>query len=288
MVFNAPQPVPGLPQAHLLDCEEKDSHNYAQPCSNRRNCRLGFADRTLSPDAVPRDFDHTPCAGQHPLAVHDVCRYCVASTEDEHWFKLANTYFSEIPPPQAESNRSRHYLTRLCRLCEVREETLLAHIQNNAPAIQVMNLPTPAQRLLMSDWPQNRCTCERTSLYAGVRCGLHRRSKWNLERPILVAQKKRKKNFLINIEQDAQLQRIPSTQATRMRRQTNGLWRACRCGADPVATTDVAVVMQCMGCAGIVHFPPPPAGATQPAVINPNSVLLNQNSMTTPGLFALP
>jgi hypothetical protein len=404
MVFNAPQPVAGLPHAHLQNCNDKvANHSYTQPCSSFQNHRLNFVnildaqgvpvENSLSPDGNPVDFSSRQCHNQdehradqvaamaalaegtpmveeedalaeekdnptedtstrdtyattadddsqaedddsqaedddsqaedddsqaededgpaededgpaededgpaedednstgdevdEPDGFFHVCRYCIAATEYEQWFKLANTYLLKKPKPEAETNRSRHFLTRLCRLCEVREETLLGHLQTNAPATRVMNLPTQAQRDLMAHWPDNRCTCLRTALYNGIRCGTHRRPQWEREKPALLARRARKKNYLIDIEQNAHRHRIPSTPATQLRRRLNRLWRACRCGADPVATLDAALVMQCMSCEGIVHVRP---GGTQPAVITTSRSERRQNSYTTPGLFVLP
>jgi hypothetical protein len=376
MVFNAPQPVAGLPHAHLQNCNDKvANHSYTQPCSSFQNRRLNFVnildahgvpvENSLSPDGNPVDFNSRQCHDQdehradqvaamaalaegtpmveeednptedtstrdtytttadedsqaedddsqaeeedsqaededsqaeeednstgdevdEPNGFFHVCRYCIAATEYEQWFKLANTYLLKKPKPESETNRSRHFLTRLCRLCEVREETLLGHLQTNAPATRVMNLPTQAQRDLMAHWPDNRCTCLRTALYNDTRCGTHRRPQWEREKPALLARRARKKNYLIDIEQNAHGRRIPSTPATQLRRRLNRLWRACRCGADPVATLDAAVVMQCMGCEGIVHVRP---GGTQPAVITASRYERRQNFYTTPGLFVLP
>jgi hypothetical protein len=223
-----------------------------------------------------------------PDGFFHICRYCIAATEYEPWFKQANTYLLKKPKPQAETNNSRHFLTRLCRLCEIREVELLGHLEDNEPAIRTMRLPTQAQRALMAHWPDNRCTCLRTALYNGIRCATHRRPQWEREKPALLARRARNKNTLINLERNAHGLWIQSTPATQLRRRLNSLWRACRCGADPVATTDEAVVMQCMGCAGIVH-PPPTPGAPQPAVITPapSRYERRQNFYRTPHLFVL-
>jgi hypothetical protein len=75
-------------------------------------------------------------------------------------------------------------------------------------------------------------------------------------------------------------------------RKSRGRWRACRCGAEPVATTAEATVMQCMCCTGIVHFDivqggPQPAFGTPPPNGPFTHAQLIQNSITTPNRFSI-
>ena len=222
-----------------------------------------------------------------------MCRYCIAATEDKPWFKQATTYFRKKPSAYAESNRSRHYLTRLCRLCEHREEVLLAQLEGTAPnSIPPQRLPSQFQRNLMAEWPRNRCTCEKLGLYNNVRCFPHRRDRWDTMRVRFVAAKRRHKNYLIHTKRVGD-RRVDATANEMKDRIDNGRWRACRCGEEPVATTAEATVMQCMCCKGIVHFvaipggPQPAFGTPPPPNITFTQTQLSQNSINTPGRFSI-
>lgn len=294
MPFNAPAPVPGLPVPPAI-CNEKSAGNvtYPQPCATNFNSVWGFGPNSKSPNTAFDHFTWKICNDRHPAhrSGFNVCRYCVAAAEDERWFKLATTYFTKKPPAAAEDNRSRYYLTRLCRLCEHREETLLAQLDGTAPnSIPPQSLPTLAARRSMADWPSNRCVCERNTLYSGVKCLPHRREFWDRQRPNYARDKARNKQYLIHTVRDGN-QRVDATVDEMDQRRANGLWRACRCGEDPVATTAEAVVMQCMSCEGIVHFRgvpggPQPAFGTPPTPA-PTPLEVSQNSLTTPRLFRI-
>jgi hypothetical protein len=281
--FAAPAAVAGLTPAQLWQCDDSLTCVYQEPCSTQWNMVPGFAPYSLTPDTAANHFTYRRCKSHHGQGQrHIVCRYCIDYTENEHWFRLADTYFRSKVPAHVENNgRSRYYLTRLCSLCEWREHQLQLQLQHGG----AMAPPLPPQhyRNLMAQWPVNTCICLRNSIYRGVRCLQHRREMWDTMRPEFNEQKNLNRRYLINIEKDAAEQRVPSTQATRIHRINHALWRACRCGADPVATVAQAMVMQCMCCEGIVHFGTPP-----PMVPPPAPHLLRQNSLTTPGLFRFP
>lgn len=279
MPFHAPAPV-----AQSQPCNDKQNCNYPEPCSSLTNQVINFAPLSKSPNGTAGDFNHKPCRSFYGQGqTHDVCRYCIAFTEDELWYKIAATHFQRKPPAHLENNdRCRYFLTRLCLLCEWREHNLQLQLQGIIGGPIGPALPTPIAQAATAQWPINTCTCWRKTINAEVRCRPHRRRFWNANRPHFVAERKANRDFLVSIEQDANHQRIPSTQNTRDIRVNNGMYRACRCGADPVATLAQATIMQCMGCEGIVHFGNPP-----PMVPPPPAYLLRQNSMTTPALFAL-
>jgi hypothetical protein len=278
MPFHAPAPV-----VNTQPCNDKQNCHYAEPCSDGLNCLINFAPNSKTPNQNSIDFWQKRCRSYHGQGQRfDVCRYCIASTEDEQWYKVAATHFQAKPPAHLENNnRCRYFLTRLCLLCEWREHQLQLQLQGILPGALPPVIPTQVARDAMAEWPINTCTCWRQTINAGVRCRPHRRQFWNATRPRYVEERKANRSFLVGIEQDAQLQRVPSTQATRNRRVNAGLHRACRCGADPVATVALATVMQCMGCEGIVHF-----GTPLPMPTPPAPHLLRQNSLTTPRLFA--
>lgn len=280
MPFHAPPPVVNTPP-----CDDKQNCNYPEPCSSVWNRAIGFAPLSKTPNGRAADFNPKRCASFHGQGQsHTVCRYCIASTEDELWYKIAATHFQGKPPANIENNNScRYFLTRLCLLCEWREHQLQLQLQAIPPLALPPAGPTQNAQNQMAQWPINTCTCWRKTINAGVRCRRHRREFWNANRPHFVAERKANRSFLTGIEQDAQNQRIPALPGTQTRRENAGLQRACRCGADPVATVAQATIMQCMGCEGIVHFGNPPPMPTPPA---PH--LLRQNSLTTPGLFAFP
>jgi hypothetical protein len=290
--FDVPASIVGIPPA---PCNDRSRFRYRQPCSNRHNFTPNFAQHySLTSHRGPRDGTLRSCVGPHPGATHDVCRYCIAAAEDQLWFRRARDYIVMNNPPTTnnENNRSPHYLTRLCRLCEHREEILLDQLLPSAPnPLPLQYHPTQAQKDLMNSWPKNRCTCEKKGLYNGTRCLPHRKKFWEEFKKQNAAKRRRNRTYLINIEQGPNRTRIPSTAAHRDNRVTRKLYRACRCGADPVATLEEAVVMQCMACQGIVHFDATPGG-TQPDFLTPpaaahNAVDLAMNSLTTPNRFAL-
>lgn len=290
--FDVPAQVPG---SAPVPCNDRYRFRYRQPCSDHQNFTPNFAQHySLTPHGGRFDGRLRPCVGTHPGATHDVCRYCIAATEEQLWFQRARDYIVMNNPPTdgAEHNRSPHYLTRLCRLCEHREEVLLDQLENTAPYLLPLQYRvTQAQKDWMQDWPRNRCTCEKKGLYNGTRCLPHRKKFWEEFKKQNSAKRRRNRTYLINIEQGPNQTRIPSTAVNRARRVTHGLHRACRCGADPVATIQEAVVMQCMACQGIVHVDFTPGGL-QPAFLTPpnthhDTAEIAMNSFTTPNRFAL-
>ena len=294
MPFNAPAILAQLHHQNYApgNCGEKFRFNYPQPCSDQRNFTPNSApDYSLTSHGNRFDGRQHPCLGPHPGNGRTVCRYCIAATENQRWFRWATTFLSEAPPQTAEHNRSPYYLTRLCRLCEYREELLLAQLNGQGPnTIPPRMLPTVADRALMADWPENRCKCEKRCLYSGVRCLPHRKKFWETMKQSCLEKRRHNRKYLINTEQDAQGNRVDATDATQQHRKAQRLHRACRCGADPVATFAEAVVMQCMCCEGIVHFaathPTQPPWLTPPPNLPPNLELL-KNSLTTPNLFSI-
>jgi len=305
MPFNAPARVP-----HTLPrrpCDEKSRFDYINPCSSQLNYRVNFT-RTaavaqhysLTEDGGPLDGRRRRCTGMH-VNDHRMCRYCIAATEDQKWFRKAYDYIATNNPPTggSESNRSSHYLTRMCRLCEYREEILLAQLGGrppNAPNVPIppwivplQNHPTQAELDWSSSWPSNRCTCEKKGLYNGILCLPHRKKHWEDFKKQNDVKRRHNRNYLINTERDGNGNRVNVTPQTIARRRPNllrRLHRACRCGEDPVDTLAEATVMQCMACEGIVHLPFRPGG-TQPVFLTPPNPLptplaLLPNSLTTP------
>lgn len=95
----------------------------------------------------------------------------------------------------------------------------------------------------------------------------------------------------MNTQRAADNSRIDATPATKRRRQRQRLRRACRCGADPIATIAEATVMQCMACEGIVHLRFTPGGPQPVPLTPPNPPpepgQLLRNSLATPEMFSI-
>lgn len=305
MPFNAPFQVWNT--SALATCKERSRFDYINPCSNRANYAANFTigtqDYSLTPDGSPLDGRWKRCTGAHARG-HSMCRYCIAATEDQPWFKKAYNYIvanNPAPTQHAESNRSSHYLTRMCRLCEYREEVLLAQLGGNAPGapfvppppglVPPQNHPTQDELDWVSDWPTNRCTCEKKGLYNGILCLPHRKQQWMDFKKENDVKRRHNRKYLMNTEADQQGDRVDSTQATKNHRRAAKLHRACRCGSDPVATIAEATVMQCMACEGIVHLLYTPGGH-QPAPLTlpnppPSAFQLLRNSLATPDEFTI-
>jgi hypothetical protein len=272
--------------------EDASTKDIYTTTADERSSREGEDNSTSTPiedNGNPAEDEDNPTEDDvdELKGIFNVCRYCIASTEAKRWFKLARKHFVEKPPQRKENlpnKNSRYFLTRLCRLCEVREELLLDQLQHPQHNILPVNRPSPREQSLMARYPVNRCTCQRRTLYVEVRCDMHRKVMWDCLKTDVIAQKAENRHFLVNIEQNDHGQRVQSTVETQVRRNEDGLWRACRCGADPVATTEEAVVMQCMGCEGIVHFPREDDDLQPPVALVHQ---FRQNSMSTPHIFAL-
>jgi hypothetical protein len=319
--FNAPAMLPTVNPVPIRCHSRRDfnRHTYTNPCSTRRNFRINFSPRyaddclhgSHTPQGSHNDFDQSPCADQdqashaHPLTPqntsHPICRYCIAATEAAQWFKTAQTYFVAAQPHGSHSNVSRHFLTRLCRVCEEREIRLLHQRQGIGNAIRPPN-PTVAARLVMTDWPKNTCTCKKAALDPGIRCRPHRQEHFDDTIPGLNAQRVANREWLRKVELDysgptpiAVLRTDPDEiRRLDIRREGNRrpgrpqrprLMRACRCGAEPVDDVRRAQVLLCMSCEGIVHvhepeLPPLPLPPT------PRHLLL-MNSYTNLGMFRL-
>jgi hypothetical protein len=320
--FNAPAV---LPHANPVParCNDWRFHNrfaYTNPCSSRENYRIDFsatyADDCLhgsrTPQAQRNDFDQRLCAergqGTHPTrgnpqsGIHSICRYCIAATESLPWFKQAQAYFVAKQPHDSHSNVSRHFLTRLCRLCEEREMILLNQRDDDDDenAIPPPPAPTAAQQNAMVDYPLNTCICKKAALDDGLRCKKHRRARYAAVMPRLNAQRVANREWLRRVELDANGVTVRRTDPDEMRQldirregnrrpgrpQRPQLMRACRCGADSIDDVRRAQVLLCMSCEGIVHVHQP---ELPPLPLDPNTAphLLLMNSHTTPHMFRL-
>lgn len=315
--FNAPATLPTNPVPTPCNSRKYfNRHTYTNPCSSRRNFRVNFSPRyadyclhgSHTPQGTRNDFSQNVCADPEQnshahrltpdITNHRICRYCIAATEAEQWFKTAQTYFVKAQPHDSHSNVSRHFLTRLCRVCEEREMRLLRQREGDGNAIRPPD-PTVAAQSAMVDWSRSTCTCKKAALDPGVRCRPHRRKHFNDTIPALNAQRVANREWLRKVELDANGNAVLRTDPNEIRRldvrregnrrpgllQRPQLMRACRCGADPVDDIRRAQVLLCMSCEGIVHvhepeLPPLPLPPT------PRHLLL-LNSHTSPDVFRL-
>lgn len=288
MPFQAPNPTQNVHR-----CNDWREFGYTNPCSDINNFVANFAPNSKHPNRFPGDFAKQNCQGAHRRA-HTVCRYCVAALEDQQWFKRAWANFTKKPQDRSVLSRaSSSYLTRLCRLCEKREERLLnqfLRVPNNGVALQAHTLQQQAR---MVNWPYNRCICARW-LWQGTKCRLHRKDDWDAIRhdgqpaqqgqaqvPAQLEELADNREFLESITLAGPNQTVVTTRDERALRKQLGFERACRCGADPVPLFSQASVLQCMCCEGIVHVP----AQNQPPGPFHTRQQLRDNSVTAPNLF---
>jgi len=311
--FNAPAVLPnGFAPARCHSWRYFNRRVYTNPCSGPHNYRVNFSPRyaddclhgSHTPQGVQNNFNQAFLHCRHQdhatnQRTHRICRYCIAATEDQQWFKLAQKYFVAKQPRDSHSNVSRHFLTRLCRVCEEREMILLNQRNQNDNALRPP-LPPLAQRNAMVDWPRNTCTCKKAALDPSTRCRPHRREHYAATMPRLNAQRVANREWLQRVELDAtgtprfrenpdDIRRLDIHREGERRRgrlQRPQLMRACRCGADPVGDVDQAQVLLCMSCEGIVHVHHPPEFDAPPLPPTPPHLLL-MNSYTRPDMFRL-
>jgi hypothetical protein len=191
---------------------------------------------------------------------HTVCYHCTRMSENLQWYKLAYARIIRQPPaPANETNQWRGFLTRMCVLCEQREQYLIASRRLGGVVTVPQLAPPPAQRLLMQDYPFNTCTCLKT-LNQGRRCRDHRKDHWDQIRPRLVQQRNLNKRWLFETVEYApppanvRLGLRTASAARRLNRTSLAPGfgsRGCRCGRE--VTTAAPAMWQCMACEGIVE-----------------------------------
>lgn len=103
--------------------------------------------------------------------------------------------------------------------------------------------------------------------------------------PTLEDRRIRNRRSLSNITLDPSGQTVLATPEQKLQRENQQMWRARRCGADPISYVQQATILQCMGCEGIVvaRF------FTRATIFQGNiatSEELARNSHSHPDLFA--
>lgn len=224
---------------------------YTNPCSSINNIEPN------TPAQRFHTFTHRACAVFHPPG-HTVCQYCIRYIESQRWWKLKKTYLQKPPPlmeqptlysPGRKSNL--YFSTRLCSLCEDRELYLHAVRSGFLGPGMVPMGQIPANMPNMPLFPNSTCTCI-SLLVNNVKCETHRKEGWEAaSRNQLRAQVATNKAWLEGIEHCVMPGTFATQPPTAQRRITQQLWRACRCGADPIAIPKQARVLQCLACEGI-------------------------------------
>jgi hypothetical protein len=201
-----------------------------------------------------------PCINtttRHPPG-RTVCYHCNRMNENLHWYKLAYARIIRQPPaPANETNQWRGFLTRMCVLCEQREQYLIAARRTGGILTMPTLAPLAGQRLRMENYPFNTCTCRKT-LDQGRRCRDHRKDHWDQIRTQLVQRRNLNKRWLFETAKynpgGVRLGLRTASAARRFNRTSLapgfGL-RGCRCGRE--VTTVAPVMWQCMACEGIIE-----------------------------------
>ena len=242
-------PGPGLPGP----CDDRDNHTYP-PGISCTSLVPGSVNAPLIAGAVRLPYGQNPCTNtttRHGPG-HTVCYHCNHMNENLHWYKLAFARIVRQPPaPANETTQWRGFLTRMCVLCEQREQYLIAARRPAGVARVLALAPTAAERIWMEDYPFNTCTC-RKNLDRGRRCRDHRKDHWDDLRTQLVQQRNANKRWLFETAEHNGL--LTANDARRFNRTSLapgfGL-RGCRCGRE--VTTAAPVMWQCMACEGIIE-----------------------------------
>lgn len=245
MPFEAP-PYVGILSWSPARCDNRVafSPKYTNHCSNNTNnppcVALPFRDRWILKDCQMNDQLHGP----H----FQVCGYCRDHIKYERWMQRALTRIGDYPPDN-ETADYPGFLTRMCRLCQEREQLLVRGRWGAAGGLVLP--PMPANTNEMNDFPTNTCTCK-WHLRRGVFCLEHRKSIVQQAMEALTATR----NVTLAFLQDSALNQATGVTHRTLRERRVGredacLYRACRCGRDPVPMAQ-ATVFQCMACEGVV------------------------------------
>lgn len=296
LIQTMPPYNPPAPTGHAINwpnwpCTERavqreDGISYANPCSSSINMPPG------TPASQMNLYRSKPCRDQHGY-IHNICRYCELNIHHQQFWKVAKTHLTRRPPmpsPPPPANAQprynlrprnvranavqsvvplrqtlpRYFSTTMCRSCEERE-IILRLQRDSVPG------PLPPNHVArMPGYPANTCTCLHI-LEGSVLCHRHRKGGWLRNKDRLNRQRKANATWLGGIEyRQATGTTHTASAATRQRRSANRIWRACRCGEDPIANPAHAEVLQCLACEGINilsnnHIPVPlPGGFLTP------------------------
>lgn len=242
--YYGPNPNPG-------PCSDRRHHNYDNPCTQvtkliGSNCPLPGPAR-LRPLA---HYDKTNCTNANHDDPFTVCGNCVEMTEHSKWYTMAKKRMVEAPPEAGdETTRWRGFWTRLCRLCEHREQFLWHERQGHIG----LAIAAPPNSNATQQYPDNTCTCVAELTPPGKRCAPHWKDYWDLTRPPLVAARIANREWLRTVARDAAGVLCRASNARLLARWTNlnnTYYRGCRCGRD-IQSNLVPLVYLCMACEGI-------------------------------------
>lgn len=246
--------------------------------------------------ATPYDPEHgqLPCDNSTTRhgAAYSVCHHCNNMYKNTQWYKVAVSRIERKPPaPKAELDHWRGFLTRMCTLCEQREQYLVASRRLGGVRSVALNLPDLADRARMKNYPVNTCTCRHT-IDEGRLCRRHRKDQWDRARARVVAQRNANMTWL---HESAHYGGYPLggndflRRASERRRtdrdlsRNNCIKRGCRCGREVTAAEPQ--VYQCMACQGIVQVT---EMSNMHIIANPPNALQQVNSSSAGGHLRIP
>lgn len=287
------------PAALVGFCADRPRHHITPPgapaipwgqhvCSSALNpVPLPVAPPGQLPVPLAADYLRTLCPlGVFPNASHgpghDVCLYCRDHTTWQNWFQ---SIWGDVSlPPVVGPAQSliaggaanlqplatyRRFQTLLCGTCQDKEITLYYHRTNATPGFV---LP-PAVTRQMENYPQITCTCKYwLDMFAGDRlCVEHRHTIATTAHNILLVTRQQNDHWLRNLGKSGG--RLKTCHGnTRNARARNGVYRACRCGANiespplygAAGPNYPPPVFMCLGCEGVEHTIEPPGDPARP------------------------
>jgi hypothetical protein len=253
MTYFAPSFGPA-PFGTVPNCHERSNIHYIGDCSH------GTLNRPIALLALhPATFyQQTPCPSRVHGGAFTVCGNCIDGIKYEHWYKLAKARITKSPPGSIFiNNRARHdretnrwlgFRTRLCGLCEKREQYLIIRRQGQI-SLLTRNPPPAAERARMENYPTNTYACL-SDLNASKRCGEHRRSRFfNTLVHLRNVNKEWLRTTTISLDRTATWT-ANAIRLERRKRMTNG----CLLRGREVVDGRPPKVLQCMACEGIIQI----------------------------------
>lgn len=251
-------PGPGLSNP----CNDRGNHAYPPPPASCTSTALGTINAVQVGLGLPGGPITLPQYGQLPCdnhaGVHTVCYHCNRMSKNLTWYKQAAARIMRLPPPPAaETNAWRGFLTRMCQRCERSEQYLIYSRLPGAAFIVPTLPPPPAVQARMYDYPRNTCTCM-NRLKEGRLCRADRRAHWDNLRAGMVALRNHNKTWLFEtaaFPTPANPWHLrtasPARRQNRIALAAGHLLRGCRCGRE--VTNAPPAVWQCLVCEGIIE-----------------------------------
>lgn len=152
------------------------------------------------------------------------------------------------------------FLTRVCDDCE---QLIQSERFHRAPPVAAPSLAYYAPvHGKWESYPDVACTCIRSLnahlLHGQTQCYPHLRKIWDKLEKTKDDNDRWLRDIALNTNVRGIKQTVYATKAVKDRRRQNGLWRACRCGAEiPDAAGRPAEAYVCMACEGYVSVVDP-------------------------------